>query len=274
MLRHGFYMFVMLLAYGCVSPSDAQEPPPRMEAPPPEAQQALAPQIGNNPDDLRQPEPPREPGPPSANSEVILVADMLRQRSSDARPQLPSSGLPEPDSALVAAIRRELSINLPNGSTAPVGHCLRAGPRMDGNDRWQRCQRRVSLFAQYFQAAGAEHGVDPWVLAAMARRESAYYPGASGSVGEYGIMQLHPRGVGRDVRYVSNARFRAACRRVPGACQEEVVNVGADLLGRSLRHCGTIEAALGAYNTGRCGGSEGYTQRVLRVVERMRAPIE
>ncbi len=268
MPKHGFYAFALvILTYGCASATDAQTihdddrgivmETTAVETEPPEP----------------LPVEETEEVAPIANDEVVLVREMLQRTEREARPQMPSSGLPEADPTFVAAIKRELSVNLPNGSTAPVRHCLTAGPRMNGGDRWQRCQRRVTLFAQYFQAAGAEHDVDPWVLAAMAQRESGFAPLASGAAGEYGIMQLHPRGVGRRSNYVSSARFRERCQYVPGACQEEVISIGADLLGRAFRQCGTIEQALGAYNTGRCGGNEGYTRRVFRVLERMRAPI-
>lgn len=218
-----------------------------------------------------EPEPEAEPEPEPVlsipASKAIPVRQMLARMNP--APALPSPDLPEPDPALVEAIRREISIPLPNGEHAPVRHCRSAGPRMEGAERWDRCERRIRLFTSYFQAAGERHGVDPWLLAAMARRESGFHPMAQGSIGEFGIMQLHPQGVGRRSRYVQNARYRERCQRVPGACQEEVVDLGASLIGRAIQRCGDEASALGAYNRGECGETD-YSRRVMRTLQRMR----
>jgi soluble lytic murein transglycosylase-like protein len=73
----------------------------------------------------------------------------------------------------------------------PVQHC-RGGVR-----DWTRCDARLEAFAAAFVASGRRHGVPPEVLAAIAVGESGLNPHAVGAAGEIGIMQLHPRGVGR-----------------------------------------------------------------------------
>ena len=262
-------LLLAMIAAGCTDPIEAQISP-----------FGQPPSIELEPEPLIEPEPEPEPEASTTAAisaqralpaNTIRVSDMMAQRRRDERPQMPSADLPEPDMALVAAIRHMLAINLPNGTQAPVRHCRSAGPRMDGSDRWQRCERRITLFVQYFQKAGAEHGVDPWLLAAMARRESGFHPLAQGSIGEYGIMQLHPQGVGSRSRYVRNPRFRDRCQSVPGACQEEVVDLGASLIGRATQRCGGVAEALGAYNRGRCGATD-YSRRVLSTLEGMRNP--
>lgn len=267
-------IFMALLASACSDPIAAQTP----IAPTPIVIEATEPDVEKAPE--APPEPVEETSPQvtvvEAEAPSTIPASEAIPRYQSLRTSRPGDDslgeLPEVDPVLLAAIRRELSINLPNGTTAPVRHCRSAGPSMGGSDRWQRCQRRITLFTRYFQAAGTKHGVDPWILAAMARRESGFSPTAQGSVGEYGIMQLHPRGIGYRSPYVMNPRYRQQCQNQPGACQEGVVNLGAELIGRALQRCGSIEAALGAYNRGRCGETT-YTTRVMRQLARMRAPV-
>jgi hypothetical protein len=55
------------------------------------------------------------------------------------------------------------------------------------------------------------------------------------------------------------------CR--PGACQEEVLDVGARLLARTIERCGTVRDGLGAYNRGECGETD-YARNVM--LERQR----
>ena len=111
-------------------------------------------------------------------------------------------------------------------------------------------------------------GIDPFVLAAMAFRESGFDPFATGAAGEVGIVQLHPRGIGRSVRFIQNERYRERCRREVGACQREVVEVGAAHFAEAITTCGGVSDALGYYNRGICGETD-YSRRVLRERERL-----
>jgi hypothetical protein len=108
-----------------------------------------------------------------------------------------------------------------------------------------------------------ERGLDPFVLAAMAVRESGLDPFATGPAGEMGIIQLHPHGIGRDARFVRSEAYRTRCRRDPGACQREILQIGADHLAAAVTECGGLEAGLGAYNSGVCRETA-YTRRILR----------
>jgi hypothetical protein len=114
--------------------------------------------------------------------------------------------------------------------------------------------------------SGEQYGLDPWLLAAMAFRESGLNPFAVGTRGEKGILQLHPKNRrAKEVRFVQDESYRTRCQRQPGACQREVVERAAFILASSLGKCGgDLEQALGMYNTGRCGGSASYAKRVLK----------
>jgi soluble lytic murein transglycosylase-like protein len=143
------------------------------------------------------------------------------------------------------------------GVTVPAAHCRHAAGG---------CEKRLSEFARYLVEAGQRHAVDPWVMAAMAFRESGYNPFAMGSLGELGILQIHPKGRRvENVRFMRDEWYRRRCRQEVGACQREIVDHAAQVLSRSLTMCGgSLNDALGAYNTGRCGGNDRYSKRILK----------
>lgn len=141
----------------------------------------------------------------------------------------------------------------PSGQRVTVAHCRYA--RMG-------CAKRIELLASWIKDAASRHGVDPLVLSAIALHESGMNPFAVGGVGEAGIMQLHPRGVGRKVRFVRDERYRDQCKRAPGACQKEVIERAAILLATATKKCGSVARALGYYNTGHCQ-ENGYAGRVM-----------
>lgn len=142
----------------------------------------------------------------------------------------------------------------PDGTRVFVAHC-RTAPG--------GCEARIEAFADMFVHVGAEWNIDPWLLAGLAWKESGLNPAATGGIGEGGILQLHPRGVGASVDFVANARIRAACLRQPHACQHSVVEAGAAHLSGWVSRCGGLEEALGGYNSGRCGGGGSYARRVF-----------
>jgi hypothetical protein len=154
------------------------------------------------------------------------------------------------------------------GGGVPVAHCRYSGhPRaLDLADPWSRCHARLTAFATIIGRAAAAHSLDPWLLLSVAIRESGLYPHAEGRVGERGIVQLHPRGVGARSRFVSSDAHFRACRRRPDACQAEVVEIGAQHLSEWIERCGSESRGLGGYNSGRCGET-GYSRRVLALRE-------
>ncbi|MCB9615459.1 MAG: transglycosylase SLT domain-containing protein [Sandaracinus sp.] len=195
---------------------------------------------------------------------------LLAQSSDDATPP-PTSGVVDDTSATAEddadldrragptalALARALDARLTvwrNGSRQVyVRHCRSA--RVS-------CRARVVALARVLARAGVRHGVDPFLLAAMALRESGLNPFAEGAAGERGIVQLHPRGVGSHVRFVRSEGYRQRCSRAADACQEEVVEAGARLVAASMARCGGMREALGAYNSGVCQATS-YGDRVL-----------
>lgn len=133
---------------------------------------------------------------------------------------------------------------------------------------WERCDDRLEAFAALFVAAERRHGTPAVVLAAIASHESGLNPAAVGAVGEIGILQLHPRGIGAPLV------GRPACPDRPDGCQAAVVELGAAHLAAWRARCGSDLEALGAYNRGRCGVTE-YAERVAararRIGARMRS---
>ena len=92
-------------------------------------------------------------------------------------------------------------------------------------------------YADLFVKAGAQHGVDPKLLAAVAKVESGYNPRAVSKAGAQGLMQLMPstaRGLG--VRDAFDP--------------EQAVNGAAKLLSQHLREFQSLPLALAAYNAG------------------------
>jgi hypothetical protein len=169
---------------------------------------------------------------------------------------------PPPESALplARAIEGRLTVwRSPGGRVTYVSHC-RFAP--------SGCRARIAAFARYIADASDDHGIDPFVLAAMAFRESGFDPFATGAAGEVGLVQLHPRGIGRGVRFIQNERYRERCRREVGACQQEVVAVGAAHFADAIANCGGVRDALGYYNRGVCGETD-YSRRVLRERDRL-----
>ena len=105
--------------------------------------------------------------------------------------------------ALARALDARLTVWRSGGRRVYVGHCRRARVA---------CRARVVALARVRARAGVRHDVDPFLLAAMALRESGLNPFAEGAAGERGIVQLHPRGVGSRVREALGAYNSGACQ--------------------------------------------------------------
>lgn len=117
-------------------------------------------------------------------------------------------------------------------------------------------------YADLFVAAGRKHGVDPALLAAIAKAESSYNPRAVSHAGAKGLMQLMP-GTARDLG-------------VNPLDPSQAVDGAARLMSRHLRSFGgRVDLSLAAYNAGpgnvrKYGGippfeeTRTYVQRVTR----------
>lgn len=127
------------------------------------------------------------------------------------------------------------------------------------------CAARIHRIAVAFTAAGHFYEVDPWLIAAIATRESGLNPDALGrSHGELGLLQLHPQGVA--ARY---ARQEAAHGVDWGTA---LVRGGVWLLATCLlREHGDVPRALARYHTGHTGSHAGevYARLVLERRDRL-----
>ncbi|MGY1854872.1 NlpC/P60 family protein [Modestobacter sp. SYSU DS0290] len=122
-------------------------------------------------------------------------------------------------------------------------------------------------YADLFRAAGSRHGVDPAVLAAMAKTESNFSTTAVSPAGAQGLMQFMPataRGLGVD----------------PGD-PASAIDGAARYLASLTEQFGSTELALAAYNAGpgavqRSGGvppygeTRSYVQKVTSAAEAYR----
>lgn len=91
-------------------------------------------------------------------------------------------------------------------------------------------------YADLFRSAGAAHGIQPSVLAAVARTESAFDPNAVSPAGARGLMQFMPG--------------TAADLGVDPLDPASAIDGAARYLAQNLRRFGSLELALAAYNAG------------------------
>ncbi len=159
--------------------------------------------------------------------------------------------------ALARAIDARLTVRQsPSGKPIHVQHCRTS----DGG-----CRARIVALSRMMTEASNRSGVDPFLTAAIAVRESGLNPLAESPVGARGIVQLNPRYRGKTVPFVYNARYRSACASRPAACQREVVEAGLGLFKWATKRCGgDVAQGLSWYNSGRCDKKNGYSAGVLR----------
>lgn len=91
-------------------------------------------------------------------------------------------------------------------------------------------------YRELFAAAGAKYGVDPALLAAVAKQESGFSPRAESPAGARGMMQLMPE--------------VAASLAVDPWDPAQAVDGAARLLRQNLARFGSAELAAAAYNAG------------------------
>ncbi len=131
------------------------------------------------------------------------------------------------------------------------------------------CRARIATLARLITEASNRAGVDPFLTAAIAVRESGLNPLAVSPVGARGVVQLNPKYRGKTVPFVYNERYRQECSRRPGACQREVIEAGLGLLQWATARCGgDVEQGLAWYNSGGCKRNT-YSSGVLRERRRL-----
>ena len=109
-------------------------------------------------------------------------------------------------------------------------------------------------FADLFNAAGAQHGVDPVLLAAMARTESSFDPSAVSPAGAQGLMQLMPgtaKGLGVTDPFDPVQSVQGAARLMR------------DLLDRF----GRVDHALAGDGIPPYAETQGYVSKILALVQ-------
>jgi len=164
---------------------------------------------------------------------------------------------------LARALAQRLTVWTKHDGTPVYARHCRNGP--------VPCGERIATLASLLQQTARAHRIDPYLFAAIAVRESALDPSAVGAAGEAGIVQLHPRGVGRGVRYVHDPGYRAGCQSRPDACQRPVLEHGASALQRSIARCGSVAGGIGRYASGRCDADHRYVDRILDERRRLRS---
>lgn len=164
--------------------------------------------------------------------------------------------------ALARAFEERLTVSRRRDGTPVLARRCREGP-VD-------CRARLLVFAAMIRETAARHDVDPFLIAALAIRESGLDPSALGRRNEAGIVQLHPRGAGRDMRYVQDAAYRDRCQTRIDACQGPVLERGVSTLATAIEECGGLIAGLGAYATGHCTRRARHPRRVLQERDRLR----
>jgi hypothetical protein len=190
-----------------------------------------------------------------------MVSGVLQTTGPDAQ-QAPDA---EDTLLLGLALRDRVSIARDqSGYGVPTPHCRNAS---------EGCDRRMQAFARYMTDAARARGLDPFLLGAMAIRETMLDPFAVGGIGELGILQINPRrSDAKQVRFMRDGAYRKRCRGAEGACQREIVEHAAHILDQAMKAChGRVRAALGAYNSGRCDRSGDYAARVLKERAGLRA---
>lgn len=132
------------------------------------------------------------------------------------------------------------------------------------------CRSRIATLSRLITEASNRAGVDPFLTAAIALRESGLNPLAVSPVGARGVVQLNPKYRGKTVPFVYNERYREKCSLRPGACQREVLEAGLGLYEWAVSRCGgDVRKGLSWYNSGRCDKKNGYAASVLRERRRL-----
>jgi len=126
-------------------------------------------------------------------------------------------------------------------------------------------EHRAGELASTFLFAEEVYGVDAYLLAALAFRESSLNADAVGAQGEFSILQLHPRS-----RWGKAAH--TLCRGEESSCERTAVLEAARLLALGIKECGSEASAIGFYRTGHCVATAG-AESVLRVRARMVAHV-
>ena len=187
--------------------------------------------------------------PVGAATPPVTVGDLLQWGETAAARlewrRLRRIQVPSPQEALAAA---KLEARGPDPTQA-IRWLRTADPRL-GTIQMDRCPRdliRAYLplrWAGAITAAARETGLDPWLIAALARQESTFAPHARSPRGAVGLLQLTAGTARRHARQLGLGRH-------PNL-KDPVINLrlGARELAMLIARFGALEPALAAYNGG------------------------
>ncbi|MDX2436519.1 MAG: lytic transglycosylase domain-containing protein [Acidobacteriota bacterium] len=188
--------------------------------------------------------PPVAPGPPPASVQRLLDAGAETEAAREWR-RIRRARRPAPGEALAGA---QLAAQL--GQANDTIRWLRAGfPELGTVSLTEAPENAVEAYLPLrwrlaLMAAAAEFGLDPWLVAGIARQESTFTAHAVSPRGAVGAMQLLP----------STASGHAKALGIgatPDLRNAELnLRLGARELARLLRRFGAVEPALAAYNGG------------------------
>jgi soluble lytic murein transglycosylase len=183
-------------------------------------------------------------GRPPPSVDRLLVAGSKREALREWR-RIRRSRSATPAEALAAA---ELAAD--NGwSTDSIRWLLSGFPSLGTVDMVRAAENAVRAYLPLrwrgaVTAAARETGLDPWLIAGVARQESGFVAHAASPQGAIGVLQLLP----------STARLHARALGLgsqPDLRDPEVnIRLGARELGALMRRFGAVEPALAAYNGG------------------------
>jgi hypothetical protein len=115
-------------------------------------------------------------------------------------------------------------------------------------------KRARELASVLFDAAESHH-IDPFMLTALAFRESSFDQSAVSAAASFGLLQVNARGWGR----VALSR----CLVSPEDCLRSQVQAGAEALAHYARKCGPDARAVAAYRHGHCVAPRDIDHQVI-----------
>ena len=139
-------------------------------------------------------------------------------------------------------------------------------------DRVYGCEASITAIVDLFFEQKERHGIEPLILAAMAKHETNFNPFAINErTRAAGLLQLtRASGFTRGIRFIQDSNYRARCERTHDACQGEVIEASVMLLERSISRCdNNLRQGLGMYGSGSCRGSRRFVKYVMRLARHL-----
>jgi soluble lytic murein transglycosylase-like protein len=131
-------------------------------------------------------------------------------------------------------------------------------------------EQKALALAAIFWDESRKANLDPYLVAAVAQKESDFRIGLLGSRGEVGIMQSFAS----DWRTANGLRASYACRETTEKLRKDAlaaIRCGVRELAAHIKQCdGDVARGLSSYNSGNCDSEAGlgYAKRVLRILAR------